>query len=86
MRQLIAAALMIVAAILAWPFTDVTAPMRPQPKTIERAPESYLGREYLNLDNWQAQSQKKEGTLLCPPFCVEIVATDARQMRHWRRE
>jgi hypothetical protein len=87
MRQLIAAALVTVAVILAWPFDDITAPMRPQPRTFESAPpKSYLGREFADPDNWQAQTQKKEESFLCPPICPDIIIAGVQQKGRWHNE
>jgi len=56
-----------------------------QPQTFApKTPRSY-GNSYRDPDNWQAQSQKKEGTALCPPFCATEVAT-VQQKGRWRPE
>jgi hypothetical protein len=47
---------------------------------------NYLGRAGFDPDNRQAQSQKKEGTVFCPPFCTPVEMATIKPQSRWHPE
>jgi hypothetical protein len=58
--------LLLAGAILLMDLASKT----PQPQPPRSPTFVGLGNSYRDPDNRQAQSQKKEGAILCPPFCL----------------
>ena len=82
-RKLIAIVFIAVAGILVLALETKTE----QPQIVKRAkaPQT-LGNSYRDPDNRQAQSQKKEGTILCPPFCAPPEVASVQQKGRWHAE
>lgn len=69
---MLAAGMVLITGAIMWPMPT----KQPNPPR----PENFLGRSGDNPDNWQAQSQKKEGAWFCPPFC------EVQEKGRWRTE
>jgi hypothetical protein len=86
MKKLIVGMSTIVAVVLA---VAIYTPITIKQTNVSRSrPGDFLGRYGDNPDNWQAQSQKKEGTFFCPPFCApkEMATTGLQQKGRWHVE
>jgi hypothetical protein len=82
LKNIITGLLTVIAVVL---LVEVKINDKPAQSLPSHPSKSYLGRFYDDPDNWQAQAQKKEGVLPCPPFCFQQVVT-VQQKGRWHAD